>query len=356
MARSTKALILGGAALGASAGALALRTAARRNRSRVEADPAHARLTAELDGRSVDVAAPDGTALHAEVFGPEDAPTIVLTHGWTCALGFWTLQIQELSRDYRVVGWDLRGHGRSAEPVERDYSIETFAGDLETVLAATVPDGERVVLAGHSMGAMTIVAWADAHREELNNRVAAVALLNTGMGGLLAESLVLRTPPSLRMLEDVVGKLILTAPGPLPQRPGPLTNAAVSYMALGPDASPAEIEFCERLVLACGPGVRAGAGSTLSRLDLTHAVANVDVPAVVVAGERDRLTPPVHAHRMVETLPGPKRYLELAGSGHMSPIEFPYEVTDVLRELLEEHLVGDRRADGARTKPEAVSP
>ncbi|WP_054812524.1 alpha/beta fold hydrolase [Nocardia arizonensis] len=54
----------------------------------------------------------DGTRLHVEIHGRADAPTIVLTHGVLCALGFWRHQIAALSTDYRVVAFDHRGHGR----------------------------------------------------------------------------------------------------------------------------------------------------------------------------------------------------------------------------------------------------
>jgi pimeloyl-ACP methyl ester carboxylesterase len=86
---------------------------------------------------------------------------------------------------FRIVAWDLRGHGRSERPRKRDYSIDAFGDDLEAVLEATLADGERAVLAGHSMGGMTIVAWAGRHPDEVERRVAAVALISIGVGDLM---------------------------------------------------------------------------------------------------------------------------------------------------------------------------
>ena len=52
--------------------------------------------------------------LHAEVFGPEDGTTVVLAHGWTEMLDFWTYVIRDLTgKGFRVVAYDLRGHGDS---------------------------------------------------------------------------------------------------------------------------------------------------------------------------------------------------------------------------------------------------
>src|SRR5690349_7581225 len=80
----------------------------------------------------------DGTELHVEAFGPEDAPTLLLVHGWTCAIRFWSKQITELARTFRVVAFDLRGHGRSAPAVSGDYRPDAFAADISAVLDAVL--------------------------------------------------------------------------------------------------------------------------------------------------------------------------------------------------------------------------
>jgi pimeloyl-ACP methyl ester carboxylesterase len=79
--------------------------------------------------------------------------------------------------------------------------------------------------------------------------------------------------------------------------------------------------------------VRAGCGRTIARLDLRDAARHVDVPAVVLAGQRDRLTPPVHAERLAADLPRLLRYVEVEGSGHMTPLERAPVVNDLLAEL-----------------------
>src|SRR5882762_10804457 len=95
-------------------------------------------------GRVVDVRSADGTRLHAEVFGPEDGYPIVLAHGITCAIRVWAYQIADLANDYRVIAYDHRGHGRSAAPPRRRaYSLDHLAGDLDSVLEATLAPGER---------------------------------------------------------------------------------------------------------------------------------------------------------------------------------------------------------------------
>lgn len=58
----------------------------------------------------------DGTRINVEEYGPQDAPTVVLIHGWTCKTLFWAPLIHELGGEFRVVAYDQRGHGRSETP------------------------------------------------------------------------------------------------------------------------------------------------------------------------------------------------------------------------------------------------
>jgi pimeloyl-ACP methyl ester carboxylesterase len=327
-----------------SAAAAAWEVQRRVDRRRTAADPAGAALNAPLEGRELEVVSADGTALHARDFGPADAPAVVLVHGWTEAIEFWTLPIQALSRDLRVIAYDLRGHGRSATPADPDYSTDAFAADLDAVLRAAIPEGERAVVAGHSLGAMTIAAWAGAHRDEVADRIAAAALINTGMGDLITETLLLRTPKGLDGMRRAVGRRVLSASAPLPKVSTPVSARAIQFIALGPDASPAEVEFCERLILSCRRDVRAACGDTLSQVDLHEDVASISVPTTVIAGGRDRLTPVPHARRMVEALPRVERYVELPRCGHMAAVEEPEAVGDALRELVEKHLLGRARS------------
>ncbi|CAN5535882.1 alpha/beta hydrolase [soil metagenome] len=305
----------------------------RRDLRQIKADPDHRLLSSPPEGRPVTVRAGTGPSLHAEVFGPDDAPTIVLVHGWTCSLRFWAFQLAELSASHRVVAFDLRGHGRSDSAPSRDYSTEAFAVDLDAVLRELVPADERVTLVGHSLGAMTILAWAAANHEAVEGRVAATALINMGTGDLITEALIVRLPAVLVRARQLVGRIALSVPAPLPPQPTPLTNRLVRYVALSPSASPAQVAFSERMVLSARPIIRARTGASLSRMDLAEAIRSLTVPTIVIAGEHDRLTPPIHSQRLFEELPNAKAMIKIPDVGHMSPLEAHDEVTAHLRAL-----------------------
>ena len=323
-----------GALLGLGAGVAAWGAAHRRDLRRIAADPAHDLLFDVPRGERREVVSRDGTTLAVELYGAEEAPPLVLVHGWTCARRFWTAQLHALADRYRIVTYDLRGHGDSGLPAGDDFSTDALADDLQAVLEATVPDGRRALIAGHSLGAMTIVAWAGRHPQEVEARAAAAALLNTGLGDLIDQSLILKLPAGMRRTKAVAGGIFLSASAPLPPA-SPLSLRAVQYVALSPSASPAQVAFCQQMVNDCRREVRAGFGRTMSRLDLLDALDHLTVPTLLLGGGRDRLTPPPHVERMAAALPELAERVELPSSGHMSPIEQPDAVNAALERLAE---------------------
>ena len=300
---------------------------------RIAADPEHETLRVPPTGRALDVRSADGTRLHAEVFGPDAGPTFVLLHGWTELLSYWFYVTRDLTaRGYRVVAVDLRGHGHSEPAAARDYSLERFGQDLEAVLESCVPDGYRAVVAGHSLGAMTIAAWAEHH--DVKRRVGAAALINTGVGDLIAEQLLFPVAPIARGLNKAVAVHgLLGSRTPLPRTSTPISHAAARYIAFGPAATPAQIAFYERMLVTCPPDARGSIGIAMSAMDLHHALAHLTVPTLVIAGADDRLTPPAHARRIAGMLPRLVELIVLPETGHMGPLERPHEISDALARL-----------------------
>ncbi|SFC16156.1 alpha/beta fold hydrolase [Streptomyces aidingensis] len=274
-----------------------------------------------------------GARLHTEILGPKDAPAVVLSHGWTCNTAFWEPVVRRLAGDHRVVRYDQRGHGRSpATPGA--CSTEALADDLCAVLAATVPAARRAVIGGHSMGGMTIVAAAG--RPEFEERAAAAMLCSTGMGGLTTEARVapVTSPPRLRTLMQ---RAFLTSS--LPMGPvTPVSRRVLHYVTMGPGAGPELRADVARMVAACPRRVRGEWGRVLAGLSLMDRLPRLTVPAVVVHGTRDRLTPRVHAHRMARALPDCEGPVLLDGLGHMTPLEDPDRIAGILRELARRHL------------------
>jgi pimeloyl-ACP methyl ester carboxylesterase len=268
-----------------------------------------------------------------------------------CTLELWHRQITALAPEARIVAYDLRGHGQSGLSEALDYSIEAFGDDLEAVLDAHLRKGERAVLCGNSMGAMTIAAWAHRHPDSVPKRAAAVAMLGTGMGDLITQALVVRGPTRIETVRERVTESLMCTEIPFDTAPDSVIRTATHYLALGPDARPEDIALVARMARDCPRVVRGRCGGTLSQMDVFDGLANLDVPAVVIAGGADKMTPPVHSHRLAELLPSKPEVVEVPGAGHMVPLEADQVVNSALRELLAE-ASGSKR--GRRAAPTAA--
>ncbi|MFG2714037.1 alpha/beta fold hydrolase [Streptomyces goshikiensis] len=281
--------------------------------------------------RELVAASADGSRLHVEVHGDEDAPAVVLAHGWTCSTAFWAAQIRQLATDHRVIAYDQRGHGRS--PAARTHSTTALADDLVAVLGAALAPGERAVVAGHSMGGMTIMAAAG--RPEFAEHAAAALLCSTGSSRLVAQALVV--PLRAGRARTRITGAVLGSRAPL----GPVTPVArtvLKYATMGPGSAPDRVEACARIVHACPTGVRHAWSEVLAGLDLTANLAALTVPTAVIGGTSDRLTPVAHARALAAALPHCVGLTELTGMGHMTPIEAPEAVTNAVRELTARYL------------------
>ena len=202
---------------------------------------------------------------------------------------------------------------------------------MQAVLEAAVSEGGRATIVGHSLGAMSIAAWAGAH--DVHARVSAAALVNTGLGDLLSGHLMfgelarfLNHPRVARAVLSA-GRRCCRSP-PRCRTRSCVTSPSVRAARAG------DVAFYERMLLDTPAAVRAACGVALSDMDLWEAVSGLTVPTVVIAGDRDRLTPPEHARRIVEVLPRPAGLIVLEQTGHMAPLERPRELADALGELI----------------------
>lgn len=283
-------------------------------------------ITAEPE--VIPVVTDDGATLHVHAYGPKGADPIVLSHGWTCCIEYWTPQINALADRFRVIAYDQRGHGRSGFG-SRKPSPDVLADDLSAVLAAAVRPGKRALLVGHSMGGMSIMAWAGKNADQVDRLAAGVILMNTASDDLLAQSTVIPMPGRMRIVRTAVGRVILGAPIPLPH--GSLVTRGFKYGAMSPGATQAEVEFCQNIVVSCKGRTRGRWGMALADLDITAALENLNVPTTVIAGELDRLTPQSHSRRLADALDRHDlldSFVVLPGVGHMGNVEASLQVND----------------------------
>ncbi|MEU5883657.1 alpha/beta hydrolase [Spirillospora sp. NPDC047279] len=333
---------VGAAGVGAAVGLRHLAV----GRVRLRPDPDAGEPFGELRGRELTVLADDGLKLHVEIDGPDDAPlTVVFCHGYTLNQDAWHYQRRDLAGpNLRMVFWDQRSHGRSGRGKPTHATIDQTGADLHAVLRATVRPGDPVVLVGHSMGGMSIMAYAERHPEPFGDQIRAVALINTSVGDLAELTLGLPL-----VLAKVVRPL---APGTLRGlgRRAALVDRARGYgadiafmvtrrMAFSDKyVSPTVVDFLEQMIRATSIDVIAEFYPALIAHDKSAALETIGrVPVLMLTGGDDRLTPPAHGRRIAESVPDAE-LVEIGDAGHVLPLEYPGVVTGGLRRLIEKVL------------------
>ncbi|GAA4641294.1 alpha/beta fold hydrolase [Gordonia humi] len=298
-------------------------------------------LAAPSGARSSVVGASDGTLLHAVISGDVDAADeiVILIHGWTCNTGFWNAQVGHLGGRRALIAYDQRGHGLS-EMGSTKPTAELLGRDLQAVIDELVPDGKRAVLVGHSMGGMTIMSWAAQFGAGMEEKISGIVLTSTAAFGVVQRQLLVpkNLPAFARPFEPLVERAFVSTPLPLPANSA-ITERITHYVALGPVARQAHVDFSDEQIAACSPTARAAWGAAMYSLDLRPGLAKITVPTAVVVGSADRLTSPEHAEEMAQVLRGNgvlHSITEYPGAGHMVPIERAVQYNRLLDQVLDD--------------------
>lgn len=278
----------------------------------------------------------DGTELSVRAAGDPTKPTLLFVHGFSLDLTTWHEQWVELASDFRCVLMDLRSHGGSAPAASGDVSLASMARDVEAVIAAVSPDAP-VITVGHSMGAMAILELAEIRPELFGPRVAGIALIGAASADLLRGAMGSVTEllrPRLGTFRvaaqrvDRLRRAVLAAPADV-------SGAIARLTQFGPDARPEVVAHVVDLAARARSHVWTDGLAGLMEMDLRQVLDRVIVPALVVVGEHDRVTPPAAAVMLAGDLPlGTLALIE--GAGHMAMLERPREVNDRLRAFARE--------------------
>lgn len=240
-------------------------------------------------------------------------PRLVLIHGLAQDHRVWAAQQRALS-EFSTLAYDVRGHGRTTLG-SADGTLPQLGEDLIALLERF----GRAHCVGFSLGG-AIALWAAAERPELMESVVAVATSSV-VGGNAAAGIRERIDVSKRGDAEAMRELLLED-----------TRVQLARGA----ATAEEIVGARLQAVGDGAGYVNGTRATLWMHEhpLNDALSRIQLPVLVVAGERDVVCPPRAAEIMLEHLRSAE-YEELPGAGHLITDENPDALTEVLRVWLE---------------------
>src|SRR5262245_251621 len=350
--------VVGVAAAGVAAGVTAERLLLRRARYDPE-DPYEDERFGHLPfDESLTVPGPHGIDIHVEVVEPNDGvdldldfdfvphaalePTLVFIHGFCLDMGTFHFQRKELTRrgDCRMVFYDQPGHGRSGKLSQGEYTLDDLGETLKTVLDVAAPEGP-LVLIGHSMGGMTIMALAELYPDLFVERVQGVVFLSTSGGKL--DEVNLGMPDFLArfgrpLVPVIIGSGRLTA-GVVDNVRRASTDLAWlltrRYGFGSAKPSPSVVSYVERMNSMTGTEVVARylrAIYTRARYPALEALKRTKV--MFICGDKDLLTPLSHSEEICRYLPDAELVV-VPEAGHVAMLEFPDIVDAALLSFLE---------------------
>jgi 3-oxoadipate enol-lactonase len=315
------------AAVGGVAGAVAAqhRVVRRALRAAQEGAPGEdLELPADLVHH--EIVTDDGATIRVVERG--QGPPLLLLHGLGLSSDIWVHQFTDLADRHRVVAVDLRGHGRSSSG-ERALRLETMADDVHAVVKAL--DLSGCLLVGHSMGGMVALQLVQTLlEEERRARFEGLVIVSSAAGPFI-------TLPGWRSLTKaglpLWSRMLLVA-----EEAGAWAAPAEDLrwwavrIGFGAEPVPAQVRFVERIQQATPAATLAQLLPILVGVDLSVRLADVELPALVVAGEHDRLIPSRYTRRLAHAL-SHGQLVELPRCGHMPMLERRREFSRLLDEF-----------------------
>lgn len=256
----------------------------------------------------------------------DDAPVVVLSNSIGSTYATWDRQVPALSRSFRVVRYDTRGHGQSPVP-QGPYVIDDLVDDVVALLDDL--GVQRAHFVGLSLGGMTGLRLATLHPERVDRlAVLCTSALLEPAQGWRDRAATVRAEGTSVVADAVVGRWYTT-----------------SFAA----SEPARVLAARQMVAATPAEGYASCCEAIATMDLTQDLAHISAPMLAIAGAEDTATPADHLERIASGV-REGRLLVVPKAAHLANDEQPQAVT---RALLE-HLTGDRRnggrARGIRTR------
>ena len=269
-----------------------------------------------LNGRGMLVNV-QGHRVQYDLLGAVDAPVVLFTHSLASDGGMWAEQVPAvLEAGFRALRVDMRGHGGS-EATEPPYTMDELADDVNGVLEALKI--ERVHLVGLSVGSMIGQSLAIRYGAKLAS-------------ALFADSQP-SAPPTARGAWSAPLAMVKQSGSLTPVRTG-LLRAWLSDAFKA--ANPARWEQIQSTIVATPPLGFEGCVAAMSQFDYTAQLPSVRVPALVVVGAGDPMTPPAENKRLAEAIPG-ARYEEIPDAKHLVNVEQPDAFNRILIDWLAAH-------------------
>jgi 3-oxoadipate enol-lactonase len=254
----------------------------------------------------------NGYEIAYSLHGDQHRPVVVLSHALATSMDIWAYQLPLLAHRFRVLLYDLRGHGRSAAPGD-SYTMHALASDLGALLDHLKIS--RATFVGLSIGGMVGQVFALEYPDKLSGLV----LCSTGS----------RTEQQAKAtIEERINKV--RAEGLKSQIPSTLARWFSSKFL---EEAPATMDWVSDLILATSVDGYTGCCRALQSLDVTDALSEIQVKTLIIPGEHD-LAFPERVGRAIQQKIADSTLIPLKGAAHLGNVEQPHLFNEILLDFL----------------------
>ncbi len=246
--------------------------------------------------------------------GQKGSSVIIFIHGFPFNKSIWNLQVESLKDKYRVITYDIRGHGNS-DAGKEDFSIDLFVNDLISLMDALKID--KAILCGLSMGGYIALNATEKYSERFD----ALILSDTQCFADTPEAKEKRLKAIESIRKDGVEKYAAESIKNLFASESFETKVSVIESVRELIVKTSEQSLCSTLL------------ALSDRKDTCHLLSDIKVPVLILVGNEDKITPPVAARFMNEKIKGSLLKI-IDHAGHLSNLENPAEFNARLKKFV----------------------
>jgi pimeloyl-ACP methyl ester carboxylesterase len=281
---------------------------------------------------------PDGSTIYIEEFGNPSGQPIIFVHGWNANRTEWFYQRRHFEKKFRIILFDLPGLGKSTRATNKDFSLSKMAKDLNAVIEHT--GAKNPILWGHSIGGMTILTLVAKHRNILREKVRALILQHTTYTNPVKTSILNRLLTAIQkpVLQPICYIMIALSPLIWIMRWISYLNGNAHIMTrlltFTGTQTPRQLNYITLLSTLAPPAVTARGLLGMFKYDVTNELPQIDIPTLIIAANKDRLTKPVASGYMQTHIPNAKLFT-INPAGHQGLVERHHEANEAAESFLQ---------------------
>jgi Predicted hydrolases or acyltransferases (alpha/beta hydrolase superfamily) len=267
---------------------------------------------------------PDGSIINVEYYGREDGQAIIFIHGLNANIKNWYYQIKYFEKSYRLIMMDMAGMGKSTRPRNKDFSLIKMANDLKAVIAYT--NAKNPILWGHSMGGMTILTLLTKLRSVDNPSIKGVILEHTTYTNPVKTMIFSKVLTAIQkpVLVPLCWIIIILSPLIWISRWLSYFNGNAHiftrWLTFAGTQTSKQLDFSTLLSTMTPPAIMARGCLGMFHYDVTKELPTIEVPALIISANKDRLTKPTASWYMKAHMPNAE-LKEVAPGNHQGLIE-----------------------------------